>query len=189
MGAGSNEEKAEFSKNIILYGPPGTGKTYHTVNYAVAIIEEKPLEEIFAEDYTAVKNRFNQYKKDGLIEFITFHQSYGYEEFIVGIKPVCSTDDEETNEISYEIVDGVFKKICDRASMPVISKSNDLGFSENSSVWKVSLAGSGDNPVRRDCMENNYIRIGFDEYGETITEETDFSEYGGKNALNAFILC
>ncbi|HHX94808.1 MAG TPA: AAA domain-containing protein, partial [Clostridia bacterium] len=172
---------------MILYGPPGTGKTYHTVNYAVAIIENKFLDEVLAEDYSAVKDRFNQYKEDGLIEFTTFHQSYGYEEFIEGIKPVFSTDGEETTDISYEIADGVFKKICDRASMPVISKSNDFGFSEYSTVWKVSLAGTGDNPVRRDCMKNNYIRIGWDEYSETITDETDFSKAGGKNALNAFI--
>ena len=99
------------------------------MNYAVAIIENKFLDEVLAEDYSAVKDRFNQYKEDGLIEFTTFHQSYGYEEFIEGIKPVFSTDGEETTDISYEIADGVFKKICDRASMPVISKSNDFGFS------------------------------------------------------------
>ena len=37
-------------KNTILYGPPGTGKTYHTVIYAVAIIENKELEAVEIED-------------------------------------------------------------------------------------------------------------------------------------------
>lgn len=49
-------------------------------------------------------------------EFITFHQSYSYEDFIEGIKPVMS--ESETNEdsaIGYQIQDGVFKKLCLKA--------------------------------------------------------------------------
>jgi 5-methylcytosine-specific restriction endonuclease McrBC GTP-binding regulatory subunit McrB len=47
--------------------------------------------------------------------FTTFHQSFGYEDFIEGIKPVIS-DDETNIELAYTIEDGIFKQICSRAS-------------------------------------------------------------------------
>lgn len=100
-----------FAKNTILYGPPGTGKTYQTVNYAVAIIEGKSLEEVQAENHEKVLERYRQYRQNGRIEFTTFHQSFGYEDFIEGIRPVFAEDKEEdSGDISYEIADGVFKK-------------------------------------------------------------------------------
>ena len=43
--------KTKIDKNLILYGPPGTGKTYNSKNYAVAICESKPVEEVMKEDY------------------------------------------------------------------------------------------------------------------------------------------
>ena len=86
--------KTDIAKNTILYGPPGTGKTYNTVLYAVAIIESKSLADVKNENYSDVLTRYNTYKADGLIEFTTFHQSYGYEEFIEGIKPVMDNTDE-----------------------------------------------------------------------------------------------
>lgn len=101
------ELKMNISKNTILYGPPGTGKTYNTVLYAVAIIENKNLSEIKAEEYNDVLCRYNEYKSEGLIEFTTFHQSYGYEEFIEGIKP-----ETKDNVVTYRVADGVFKKFC-----------------------------------------------------------------------------
>lgn len=100
----------EFDKNLILYGPPGTGKTYNSVIYAVAICDGKPLDELT--DYAAVMSRYNELKKAGRISFTTFHQSYGYEEFIEGIKPII---DENKQDIGYTIEPGVFKEFCDNA--------------------------------------------------------------------------
>ena len=80
-------------KNIILYGTPGTGKTYSSIQYAVAIIEEKPIFNIQAEEYEDVFSRYLKYKNDGLIAFSTFHQSFGYEEFIEGIRPVLFSEE------------------------------------------------------------------------------------------------
>ena len=100
----------EFDKNLILYGPPGTGKTYNSVIYAVAICDGKPVDELI--DYAAVVSRYNELKKAGRISFTTFHQSYGYEEFIEGIKPII---DENKQDIGYTIEPGVFKKFCDNA--------------------------------------------------------------------------
>ena len=100
----------EFDKNLILYGPPGTVKTYNSVIYAVAICDGKPVDELT--DYAAVMSRYNELKKAGRISFTTFHQSYGYEEFIEGIKPII---DENKQDIGYTIEPGVFKKFCDNA--------------------------------------------------------------------------
>ena len=99
--------------NTILYGPPGTGKTYHTVLYAVAIIENKKLETVKAEAYQDVLNRYNEYTAQGRIEFTTFHQSFGYEEFIEGIKPVIS--EGKSNQIQYCVEAGIFKRFCELA--------------------------------------------------------------------------
>lgn len=181
-------EMTDVAKNTILYGPPGTGKTYNTVVYAVAIIENKPVDSIKAEPYSAIFERYNTYKNDGLIEFTTFHQSYGYEEFIEGIKPMLENDSDEQGDVKYTIEDGLFKAFCNKSSMPIAKKSNiDIGLNKTPTIWKVSLWSTGDNPTRTECLENGHIRIGWDDYGAEITEDTDFEEQGGKKVLNAFI--
>jgi len=181
-------EMTNVPKNTILYGPPGTGKTYNTVVYAVAVIENKSVESIKAEPYSAVFERYNTYKNDGLIEFTTFHQSYGYEEFIEGIKPILENDADEQGDVKYTIEDGLFKAFCNKSSVPVAKKANrELGLNKTPTIWKVSLWSTGDNPTRTECLENGHIRIGWDDYGAEITDDTDFSEQGGKKVLNAFI--
>lgn len=177
----------DVNKNTILYGPPGTGKTYNTVIYAVAIIEKKKLQNIKNEDYEMVLERYNQYKSKGLIEFTTFHQSYGYEDFIEGIKPVMRADNDEISDIQYEVVPGLFKKFCENATVPVMKKQTLNSQINNSpSIWKVSLEGTGDNPTREECLKNGHIRIGYDRYGKDIKEDTNFTE-GGQKVLNTFI--
>ncbi|WP_286682847.1 AAA family ATPase [Sulfurospirillum sp. MES] len=100
--------------NQILYGPPGTGKTYHTINKAIEIIENRVVEE--TEDRETLKAKFEAYKQAGQIEFVTFHQSYGYEEFVEGIKaiPAGKEGNEEGKEMIYTVVDGIFKKLINR---------------------------------------------------------------------------
>ncbi len=94
--------------NKILYGPPGTGKTYHTINRALEIIDGK-----IPADREEAKKKFDKYRQNGQIEFITFHQSYGYEEFVEGIKAIPPQNDD--GDMTYDIVDGIFKKLCERA--------------------------------------------------------------------------
>ncbi len=187
--AGTDLSKKSLNKNIILYGPPGTGKTYSSIQYAVAIIENEPLAAIQMENYDAVFSRYLKYKDDGLVAFTTFHQSFGYEEFIEGIRPVMSSEEntEAGQDIEYEIRDGIFKAFCDKAGAPIGDGAFvDLGISKSPTIWKVSLEGTGDNPTRTECMENGHIRIGWAKYGEKISDSTDYSENGGKAVLNAF---
>ena len=176
-------------KNIILYGTPGTGKTYSSVQYAVAIIEEKPLDVIKSENYSAVFKRYLKYKDDGLIAFTTFHQSYGYEEFIEGIRPIVTSDDgsEDSSNIEYEVRDGIFKAFCDKAGTPIGSGEDvDLGINKAPNVWKVSLEGTGDNPTRAECMANNHIRIGYNDWGAKLPEDFQFDRKPGSRIVYAF---
>ena len=181
----------DYPKNIILYGPPGTGKTYHTVMYAVAIIEGRNLDDVMAEDYSDVKARYDEYTSKDQIAFTTFHQSYGYEEFIEGIKPLMDeSTEEEGADVKYTVEKGVFKRFCEQAMTPIQSPQSagdDFGLNKSPVVWKVSLDGTGDNPVREECLSNGHIRIGWDSYGENITDETDFTVDKGRVVLNAFI--
>lgn len=177
-----------FELNTILYGPPGTGKTYNTVIYAVAIVEKKTLDEVKNEaagDYDAVKKRFDEYKESGRIAFTTFHQSYGYEEFIEGIKPRMSEDDAES-DLDYSVEAGVFKDFCDKACAPAQSDNENYGFNKSPVVWKVSLAGTYENAIREECLRNSHIRIGWDGYGQEITDDMNY-DHGGKAVLNAFM--
>lgn len=91
--------------NRILYGPPGTGKTYSTIEEAVKIIEPNS-----AGNHAAQKQRFDELLAKGRVEFITFHQSYSYEDFVEGIRPVLDADEE--NPIArYECRPGAFKRL------------------------------------------------------------------------------
>ncbi len=84
--------KVSHPLNQILYGPPGTGKTWNAVNYALAIIEGKSLDELQREDHKEVKRRFDKLKEVGRITMVTFHQNFAYEDFIEGIRPVLKDD-------------------------------------------------------------------------------------------------
>lgn len=172
----------ERRKNIVLYGAPGTGKTYDVPELAVRLCDpsfmaaEPSREEIVS--------RYNQLKTEKRIAFTTFHQSLDYEDWIEGLCP----DVNENSQVTYEIESGIFKKLCEEAERPVV-KDKQVGIADNAVVWKVSLAGTGDNPVRSDCMKNSYIRIGWDGYGPVISDETDWSVYNGegKQILDAYI--
>ena len=154
--------------NTILYGPPGTGKTYNTVIYAVAICENKNIEDVQSEEYEKVLYRYNELKKEGRIAFTTFHQSFGYEEFIEGIKPIV---DEEKKDIGYTIEAGIFKKFCITATKKAIIATEDMPDVSNVKVWCVLLDGGGVSDLKKKCFEKGNIRIGWYEQSEIITDD------------------
>lgn len=168
-------------KNIILQGAPGTGKTYRIPELVVRLCEpEFDANNATRKELMSVYNRLKEEKR---VMFTTFHQSMDYEDWLEGLRPVLEND-----QVIYKIESGIFKRLCTEAERPLSAKK-DVNISDEAIVWKVSLSGTGDNPVRRDCMKNGYIRIGWDGYGENITEETDWSIHNGegKTILNAFI--
>ena len=93
------------SVNVILYGPPGTGKTYETIERSVKVIAPG-----FSGDHAAHKRKFDEMRREGRVEFITFHQSYSYEDFIEGIRPVVDVS-EEGGSPRYECRPGAFKRL------------------------------------------------------------------------------
>ena len=111
--------------NQILYGPPGTGKTWNTVNHALAIIEDKDVKALEEEGRDSVKQRFDALKDEGQIEMVTFHQNFAYEDFIEGIRPVLDDDSDDSINVHYEIVDGIFKTIADRAKTNLVQPGQD----------------------------------------------------------------
>lgn len=145
---------AEFDKNMILYGPPGTGKTYNTVIYAVAICTGKSKEAVSSEPYSEVLDEYNKLKKQGRIAFTTFHQSYGYEEFIEGIKPVL----DGGSEIGYTIEDGVFKAFCNSAV-----RVKNQAIAKYASVWGVRYNTSKnwkeEAEIKKECFEKGIIEF------------------------------
>ena len=107
----SNEEDElnEDNKNFILYGPPGTGKTYNVINKALEIIDPEGYSEIAEENNReAILNKYKELVDKGQIDFCTFHQSYGYEEFIEGLK-----SDGKGNFVTE---DGILKRIAYNAA-------------------------------------------------------------------------
>lgn len=112
----------DFPLNQILYGPPGTGKTYNTVFKAAQIITPEKV----IEDYSEALKIFNN-NLGGRIEFITFHQSYSYEDFVQGLRP----DVENEGSLSFERKDGVFKRISDRALQNLLDSEKSLDTKED----------------------------------------------------------
>lgn len=99
-------EMKNFPLNSILYGPPGTGKTYNSIDKAVTVATGS------SSDHISNKKQFDELRKQGQIEFVTFHQNYSYEDFMVGIRPNVS---ETTSELSFKKHYGIFYEIAKRA--------------------------------------------------------------------------
>lgn len=162
------------SVNTILFGPPGTGKTYNSIKYAVDTVDTK-----FNQDgrkyYSDYIEKFNELKEVRKITFTTFHQSYGYEEFIEGIKPNLSdSSDKKDSEgdkpnlsnssdkkISYEIAEGVFKECCEEAK----GKSGNYVF------------------IIDEINRGNISKI----FGELITLIEDSKRDGGDEAMSVIL--
>ena len=113
--------------NRILFGAAGTGKTYNTITHALAILEGRDLIEIEKlekqlDGRTNLKGLFDKYKNEGRIKFVTFHQSFSYEDFVEGIR--AETDDN--GQLSYDVKAGVFKEICEDAQIEIDTKQNNV---------------------------------------------------------------
>lgn len=145
--------------NKILFGPPGTGKTYHTVNEALRILDPVFLA-MHGEDRAALKERFDALLQAGRIRFVTFHQSFSYEDFVEGIR---ATADEDTGHLRYEVEDGVFKQVCDAARSRTVVEADDPGIDvAKRRIWKISLGDANtEGHIFDECMEKGLALLGF----------------------------
>lgn len=113
----TSKNKNKFSLNQIFYGPPGTGKTFNSFSYALSIVKDYNHFELIEKQKndsnfkSLVESEYNECIENGHIQFITFHQSYSYEEFIEGIRPDLSSK----TELSYKLEDGLFKELALKA--------------------------------------------------------------------------
>lgn len=181
-----------FNPNIILYGPPGTGKTYATQNI-IDYYEKK--------SYKSNSN-YAIAEAEGRIKSVTFHQSYSYEEFIEGIRPVLN--DAEGSNVGYQLENGLFKEHCINAEKELIKRKDNAEYVDmihsGSAIWKVSLGERKSDDIFNECIKNNDIAIGWLEnndlsdmgYDEILESLGDESDYGDKptqnaNTINAFV--
>lgn len=176
--------------NRIFYGPPGTGKTFHTVGAAVAVCDPA----FYAEhegDHTKLRERFNALlirdwdSAEGRIGFCTFHQSYSYEDFVEGIKPVM---DDGEGALKYSIREGILKLMARRASgksdAGTAKAKESFSFTpeqfDRAEFYKLSLGAvynKEDEDIYHSCIRNNVIALGYlGQYDLTNKAEKEINE-------------
>lgn len=153
----------DVALNQIFFGPPGTGKTYTTLNEALRILDPDCLAAhpyAADEDRTALKKRFDELVKEGRIRFVTFHQSFSYEDFVEGLR---AESDDDTQQLRYEVVDGIFKSLCDVASAKVTIQAEAPLSLVGRQVWKMSLGNTlgSDAGVYDECVQGGYALLGY----------------------------
>jgi 5-methylcytosine-specific restriction protein B len=158
--------------NLILYGPPGTGKTYATAEEAVRLCDGAvpgTREGTFA--------RYRQLVEAGQIAFVTFHQSYAYEDFIEGLRPVIGGGDETpTGGFQLEPRKGIFREICalaEQARKSGASAHYEIG---GRRIFKMSLGRAGlEEHIYDAAIEGGYIALGWG--GQVDWSDPKFEDY------------
>jgi 5-methylcytosine-specific restriction protein B len=167
--------------NQILFGPPGTGKTYNTINQAMAILAPDSLAQNGGDGPDArkrLKNEFDRFVTAERVRFVTFHQSFSYEDFVEGLR---ADSDAETGQVKYPIEAGVFKRICDDART---RPATDLGVRANPAIWKISIDGTGSSISKSYCLANGEARIGWGRTGDLREDFEQGPYYQGLGAGN-----
>lgn len=170
--------------NLILYGPPGTGKTYRTAAAAVkickALSDTDPL--LHTDSRDALMDEYKKLVDANRIEFVTFHQSTSYEEFVEGLRPVqgggesgeAADGDGSTAEaggFTLEPQPGIFKRISRRAQSSTRRAQNGTRSHEHFTlgarqVFKLSIgvaADRGEDKFYEEAMEHGRILLGYDD--------------------------
>ena len=100
--------------NKILYGPTGTGKTFTAIRRSVKICDG-----VIGHSDDDDKSRYDELVEEGRVKFVTFHESYGYEEFVEGLRPETNSDNSDNqNSSGFRLVtkDGILKHMAEHAS-------------------------------------------------------------------------
>lgn len=164
IDASVNETTLKLPTNKILYGPPGTGKTYHTVNEALRILDPDFLAN--EPNRKAIKQRFDALAKAGQVRFVTFHQSFSYEDFVEGIR---ASTDEDTGTLRYEVEDGVLKILCEAARSRTVAEMGSGIDIADRKIWKISLGDANtEGHIFDECMDKGIALMGFG-FGADLT--------------------
>src|SRR5262249_33706329 len=123
--------------NLILYGPPGTGKTYATIEQALEILDPHFLN-ANRDNRKAIKARFDELSGTGDVQFVTFHQSFSYEDFVEGLR--AERDDD--GQLKYVVADGVFKSLCKSVSASTGSPASAFVKGERLGAYEVAYASN-----------------------------------------------
>ena len=153
---GNGPIKGPNAMNTILFGPPGTGKTYATMRRSVEICDGDAA----LQDDAEIRARYGELLDEGRIEFVTFHQSYGYEEFVEGLRPADA--EAQGGGMRLKLVDGVLKRIATRARrVPNVGARR---------IFKMAL---GDPKSSGGTPQGDGL------FGKCIDGDCVFLEYGG----------
>lgn len=152
--------------NLILYGPPGTGKTYATAAKAVRLCGET-----VPEGRKELMVAYHRLIRAGRIEFVTFHQSLAYEDFVEGLRPqqgiAGSGTDGEQPAAGFTLVpkDGIFRRIV-REALGETEEKEDTFSLAGKRVFKLSMGVAGDHDdahIFKNAIRDGYAIIGYGE--------------------------
>jgi 5-methylcytosine-specific restriction protein B len=167
----------QMASNTILYGPPGTGKTYATSRHAVLLCDG-----VLPGDgsQAAIRRRFEELRLAGRVSFVTFHQSYGYEEFVEGLRPHVG----ESGQVAYSVRPGVFQTACTSAKLQRLVTPGLKGKPlQERTIFKMSLGATWKEEgktVFDYCIKNQCVLLGWG-------GDVDFSECSDKEAIERLI--
>lgn len=174
--ANTMPNSVQSATNLILYGPPGTGKTYETAAEAVRrCLGEAEAGPLLADGRrNELMTAYQKLAEAGRIEFITFHQSYSYEDFVEGLRPTTDVTDilldeqEEAGEapvsggFRLRSKDGIFKRICKRARLDRGDSREDGRLDRHRPIFKMALGRRGsDEGQITEGLANNLVHLGW----------------------------
>jgi MoxR-like ATPase len=174
--------------NLILYGPPGTGKTYATAWEAVRLCLGDAAAEPLRNDRDALMAEYRRLAGEGRVEFVTFHQSMAYEDFVEGRQPTTGSDEGDgaaSAGFRLETVPGIFRRIAKRAETGLGKKaiSNRIT-TEGREIYKMSVGFSrdaGDQELFEEVIEGGYTLLDW--------EDIDWSDPKYENAEEILKAC
>ncbi len=156
--------------NQILYGPPGTGKTYETIYTALQILDPvaaaaykqvddgkgvSPEQSLAAR--AELKARFDELSAEQRVRFVTFHQSFSYEDFVEGLR----AENDDAGQLHYVVQNGVFKQLVRDAQHVEVSGQSTIQVADDAKIWKVSIGGTGPSALKDYCLKHGQARIGW----------------------------
>lgn len=155
--------------NLILHGPPGTGKTYRTAKEAVHLCDGEADYADTREGRAALMERYNDLSREGRIGFVTFHQSFSYEDFVEGLRPETAVDEEGDQGSGFRLEPraGIFREIAALADQAGQARQRPArvasGFSLNGRrFWKMSLGAIGsEDSVYEGAIAGGYVVLGW----------------------------